>query len=121
MDNVICPSRYKINRRKVRQITEELLIKEGIPNYYILNIIFVGRIKMKTVALKYKNENVALPVLSFAYNQQKDNLYGEIFICYPQMVLLAAERDKKVDHTLTWLLKHGINNLVLSSSSSSSF
>ncbi len=112
MVNVVCPSRYKISRREIKQIAEELLKKEGIPNHYILNIIFVGRNKMKAVALKYKNENEALPVLSFVYDQEKDNLFGEIFICYPQMVLLSAEREKKVDQTLAWLIKHGIDNII---------
>lgn len=112
MVNVVCPSRYKISRREIKQMAEELLKKEDIPSHYILNIIFVGRNKMKAVALKYKNEDQALPVLSFAYDQEKDNLYGEIFICYPQMVLLAAEREKKVDQTLAWLIKHGIDNII---------
>jgi len=93
-------------------LAESFLRKENIPDHYILNIIFVGKNKMKTVSLRYKNENEALPVLSFAYDMEKDNLYGEIFICYPQMVLLAAEREKKVDQTLAWLIKHGIDNII---------
>ena len=89
----------------------------------------------------YKREPEALPVLSFSYITTKkimkqaveidgdtiqhteltatlptivhdDNLLGEIFICYPQAVLLAAERNKKVDDTLKSLIEHGINNLV---------
>lgn len=112
MVNVVCPSRYKISRREIKQMAEEFLKKEGVPSHYILNIIFVGRNKMKAVALRYKNESEALPVLSFAYKQEKDNLFGEIFICYPQMVLLAAEREKKVDQTLAWLVKHGIDNII---------
>ena len=41
-----------------------------------------------------------------------DNLPGEICMCYAQAVLLAAERNKKVDDTLKSLIEHGINNLV---------
>ncbi len=41
------------------------------------------------------------------------NLLGEIFICYPQAVLLAAEKNKKVDDMMTFLLHHAIDNLLL--------
>jgi len=112
MVNVICPSRYKAGRRSIKREAEEYLKKNGIADHNILNIIFVGKNKMRAVANKYKNENEALPVLSFPYNQSKDNLFGEIFICYPQAVLLAAERNKKVDQIISWLVRHGIDNLV---------
>ena len=112
MVSVICPSRYKVNRKYTKQEAEEYLKKNDIANHNILNIIFVGKNKMRTVAVKYKNENEALPVLSFSYDQDKDGLFGEIFICYPQAVLLAAERNKKVDQIISWLVKHGIDNLV---------
>lgn len=112
MVNIICPSRYKINRAAVRSYTDQYLKKLGIPPQYILNIIFVGRVKMKSIAAKYKHASQALPVLSFPYNQEKDRLLGEIFICYPQAVLLAAERNRKVDHIISFLIKHAINNLI---------
>lgn len=41
------------------------------------------------------------------------NLLGEVFICYPQAVLLAAEKNKKVDDMMTYLLHHAIDNLLL--------
>ncbi len=109
---ITCPSRYKISRPRIKKVVEEIFIKERIPNDYNLNLIFIGRNKMKAIAAKYKNEDVALPVLSFAYSHEKDNLLGEIFICYPQAVLLAAEREKKVNQTLDWLIEHGINNII---------
>lgn len=112
MVNVVCPTRYKINRRLIKLTINEFLLKLGIPAHFQLNIIFVGRNKMKTVAKKYKDEKIALPVLSFAYDQDKDNLFGEIFICYPQAVLLAAERNKKVDYIIENLIKHGIENIL---------
>ncbi|GEM_PF-2578232 len=79
----------------------------------LINIIFVGSRQMKKIAAKYKHENVALPVLGFPYKQKSDNemLVGEIFICYPQAILLAAERAKRVDEMMVWLIEHGINNL----------
>lgn len=119
MLNIVSSSRYKVNRKLVKKTAEEILTSYNIPSSAILNIVFIGRKKMKTIVAKYKQENVALPVLSFSYNDlnptlrvEKDNVIGEIFICYPQAVLLAAEREKKVDDIILFLLKHGIDNIL---------
>ena len=42
-----------------------------------------------------------------------ENLLGEIFICYPQAILLAAEKNKRVDDMMRFLLHHAIDNLLL--------
>lgn len=84
-----------------------------------INIIFIGKRKMLEIANKYKSENEALPVLTFPYLKNNDNIsdvpdekvIGEIFICYPQAVLLAAERNKIVDKMMLELIIHGINNI----------
>lgn len=114
MLNIISSSRYKVNRKLVKKTAEEILTSYDIPSNAILNIVFIGRKKMKTISAKYKQENVALPVLSFSYLDEfkPNNAIGEIFICFPQAVLLAAEREKKVDHIILQLIKHGIENIL---------
>ena len=115
MVNIISSSRYKMDRNRLRNLTEEILLAEGISSSITTNLIFVGRNKMKKLVLTYKKENEALPVLSFSYNEKnRDNevLLGEIVICYPQAVLLAAERNRKVEETIITLIKHGIENLL---------
>jgi len=84
-----------------------------LPLDHHLNIAFVGKIKMRQIASTYKHEDVALPVLAFPYfeNQDGEPFMGEIVICYPQAVLLAAERNKTVDDMLSWLLEHALKNL----------
>jgi len=74
-----------------------------------LNLIFVGKRKMKEIAAKYKKEKEALPILTFYYQEQN---IGEIFICYPQMILLAAEKNKTIDYILNFLFQHAIQNLI---------
>jgi ssRNA-specific RNase YbeY (16S rRNA maturation enzyme) len=106
--NIISSSRYKIERKKIKEFLLKI-IGENAVEFSSLNIIFVGKRKMKMIAEKYKNEKAALPVLTFYYKEQN---IGEIFICYPQMILLAAERNKTVDYILDFLLKHGIENLI---------
>ncbi len=141
MIHIVDSARFRIDRIFVKQTAQAYLEKIGVDKKADLNIIFVGKRKMLCIATVYKREPEALPVLSFSYITTKkimkqaveidgdtiqhteltatlptivhdDNLLGEIFICYPQAVLLAAERNKKVDDTLKSLIEHGINNLV---------
>lgn len=111
MINIISSSRYRINRRVIRHTVETLFTKKGL-DVDTLNIVFIGRTKMKAIATKYKEEPVALPVLSFGYDDNPDGkTLAEIVICYPQAVLLAAEREKRVDDMIGTLVKHGIDTL----------
>ncbi len=111
--NIFSSSRYKLSRREIKRVVKEILAQKGVQTG-VLNIAFVGKIKMRRLSRDYKNENVALPVLTFPYFQHQTKsefLLGEIVICYPQAVLLAAERDKPVSKILEFLLTHAVDNL----------
>jgi len=115
MINIVSSSRYKVERKKIRQYLEGVLIENGFSSDYIVNLVFIGRNKMRQISSKYKNENVALPVLAFPYKGEiieGEKVIGEIIICYPQAVLLAAERNKRVNEIINQLSKHGFNNLL---------
>lgn len=114
MINVITSSRYKVERAKLREAASKLLTAKGLANGYNLNLVFVGKNKMRKLASKYKKEDVALPVLSFPYNEKAPEgvLLGEVVICFPQAVLLAAQRNRKVNETILQLVDHGIDNLI---------
>lgn len=108
-----------------------MLTNYGISYSAVINIVFVGRNKMKAIAAKYRHEKEALPVLSFSYLDLSltpgvgeadvrsagktpgvEKLIGEIFICYPQAIILAAEKEKKVDNIIIFLIKHGVDNIL---------
>ncbi len=115
MVNVIISSRYTISRKKIRQLTSDYLLEKGIGNEYVLNVVFVGRNKMKAITAQYKHEHQALPVLSFPYkgtHTEDGKMLGEVLICYPLAVLLAAERNKRVDDIMIYLIKHGVDTLL---------
>lgn len=118
MVHIVSDPRYKLHSKKLKKSTEEYLAKKGISPEYVLNIIFVGKRKMRVIANTYKKEDVALPVLSFPYikdssiGESEEKLLGEIFVCYPQALLLAAEREKRVDDTLANLIEHGIQTII---------
>ncbi|RJQ37593.1 hypothetical protein C4559_03550 [Candidatus Microgenomates bacterium] len=114
MINIISSSRYKINRKRIKVFVQEVFEKEQIDLNYSLNVVFVGKNKMKVFTEKYKNEKETLPVLSFKYDEdmgEKEVLLGEVIICFPLVILLAAERNKRVDEMINELVKHGIKNL----------
>jgi ssRNA-specific RNase YbeY (16S rRNA maturation enzyme) len=115
MINIVSSSRYKINRQKIKVFVQTIFEKDQISPELSLNIVFVGKNKMKVFTEKYKNEKETLPVLSFKYNEDvgdKEILLGEIIICFPLAILLAAERNKRVDEMINDLVKHGIENLL---------
>ncbi len=113
MINVLASSRYKVGKKNLKTAVLRLLLEHGLSDNYTINVVFVGRNKMKNVSSKYKQENVVLPVLTFLYDEpeRQGRFLGEILICYPQAVLLAAERGKKVDDVILNLVDHGISNL----------
>ena len=114
MVNIICPSRYKINRNQIKEKLGLFLKQSGHQEETLLNIIFVGKNKIRSLSKKYKKEDVAHPVLAFSYHEKNNDekFLGEIVLCYPQAILLAAERQKRVDDIIWQLIKHGINNLL---------
>ncbi len=110
--SIFSSSRYKINRKIIKaKVTEVLGIHNAKPDT-TLSIAFVGKNKMRMVSKTYKNEDEALPVLSFPFNEQRPDGFflGEILICYPQAVLMAAHRNKRVDDVINFLVQHGIEN-----------
>ena len=115
MINFVSSSRYKINKKSLKFNTDKIIDDLGISLNLVINIVFVGKNKMRKLALSYKNEDIALPVLSFPYKGEileGESILGEVFICYPQAILLAAERNRKVEETILVLIKHGIENLL---------
>lgn len=115
MVQIITSSRYLVDRKRIRVCVEKTFTDLHADPTLSVNIVFVGKNKMRSIASTYKHEDVALPVLAFPYRTDDamgEPLLGEIFLCYPQVVLLAAERNKRLDALIDELIIHGINNLL---------
>lgn len=115
MIHIITSSRYLIDRKRIRLCVEKTASQFQIDPSLSVNVVFVGKTKMRSIASTYKHEDVALPVLAFPYRLDPDMgepLLGEIFLCYPQVVLLAAERNKRLDALIDELIIHGMKNLL---------
>ncbi len=121
MITIVAQSRYKINKPALKKLVKDTLDKAWKGANTNLNLVFVGRRKMRELAKTYKHEDVALPVLSFPYHNDPSAIptaepyvIGEVIVCFPQAVLLAAEKDKTIDGMLHDLIIHGINNIIRS-------
>lgn len=120
MIKIFSRSQYKIDRKRIITTINNYLKEKGFNENKVINIIFLGKRKMKKIIQEYKKKNEVLPLLSFSYKENGDFDYfpseektiGEIFICYPQAVLLAAEKEKEVDKLIIELIKHGIENII---------
>lgn len=115
MIRIITSSRYIVDKKRVRLFIESCFAKNNIDSSLSINIVFVGKTKMRSIASTYKHEDVALPVLAFPYRndlEMGESLLGEVFLCYPQIVLLAAERGKRLNVLIDELIEHGIKNLL---------
>lgn len=115
MLNLVCPTRYGVNKKSLRDGVEQMYKEKQINPARTLNIVFIGTRKMREIASTYKHEDEPLPVLAFPYQDidiEGEQLLGEIFLCYPMVVLLAAERNRKVDDMVLKLVEHGLNNIL---------
>lgn len=120
MINFFSRSNFKFDKKRLKAEILEYLKKLQIEENKNLNIIIAGKRKIKAINCKYRKENLAVPVLSFSYlndnqnNNLENNMLGEVFICYPLAVIMAAQKEKEVDSILIELIKHGINNILIS-------
>jgi len=115
MIRIITSSRYLVNRKRIRDFVDDFFRKNNIDSSLSVTLVFVGKTKMRSIASVYKHEDVALPVLAFPYRndvEMGEPLLGEVFLCYPQIVLLAAERNKRLNPLIDELIEHGLKNLL---------
>ena len=116
MVKVFTTSRYSVPTKALKAFAQAFLERRNAGEV-LVNLIFVGKRKMREVASTYKHEDVALPVLAFPFHESQSSdsdqpLLGEVYLCYPQIVLLAAEKDKTVQAMLEQLIEHGVGNIL---------
>lgn len=121
MVDIFIESRYKANRKLVKEQVAGFLKKiNAIPERYDLSIAIVGDRKMALINQKFRQKTGTTPVLSFppgdgpnrGYNHEDGIFLGEIVIAYPQVILLAADENKKVDTKICELVEHGLTQLI---------
>lgn len=112
-------SRYKVNRKRIKQTVSEALVKNGISSPSEVSVAIVGNRKMRVLNKKYRKQDKTTNVLSFSQSEGKsvpkspDRLYlGDVVISYPVVILEAAQYNKLVDDWINELVEHGVLHLL---------
>jgi len=117
--SIFVESRYKVNRKRIRSLVNNLLKKKGVAGKAEVSIAIVGDRKMRELSRKYKGEDKTRNVLSFsqaegepAKNSSDALFLGDVVISYPQVIREAAAEEVLVDEKIEQLVEHGIMHLL---------
>lgn len=120
-------SRYPASRKAIRYALQKVLREEGLDRLDVEVSVFVcGSRKMKSMAKKHLGDDKLHEVLSFGQSivkplseqrgfvNQPDTIMrlGDIIVCWPEVVRLAAVNNKMVDEQLAFLVGHGMEHLL---------
>lgn len=123
MGNIQIPifveSRYKVNRKKIKQAVNNILGKQEITGPVEVSVAIVGDRKMRELSRKYKNEDKTRNVLSFSLMEGEathlpDDVLrlGDIIISYPVVIKEASKEEVLVDDKVSQLVEHGLMHLL---------
>ena len=117
--SIFVESRYKVSRKRIRSLVDNLLKKQEVAGKVEVCIAIVGDRKMRELSKKYKGEDKTRNVLSFSQTEGEpaknplDALFlGDVVISYPQVIREAAAEDVLVDEKIEQLVEHGIMHLL---------
>ena len=112
-------SRYKLDRKRVKQTVEAVLKSKGITGRAEVSIAIVGSRKMRDLNNKYRNIDRATNVLSFSQMEGEVTvmpanllILGDVIVCYPIAVDDAARDNVLVDRKISELVEHGLLHLL---------
>lgn len=112
-------SRYKVNRRKVKQVVLDTIKKHGIVGPAEVSVAIVGNRKMRALNKKYRDVDKTTNVLSFSQEEGEysprpaGELYlGDIVVSYPVVISEAAAENMLVDDKVSELVEHGVLHLL---------
>ncbi len=112
-------SRYKINRKKIKETVIKTLLKQQINSPVEVSVAVIGSRKMHALNKKYRDIDKPTNVLSFsqtegeAVMQPPDKLYlGDIVLCYPIVVDECARENSLIDDRVNELVEHSLMHLL---------
>lgn len=112
-------SRYRTNRKKIRQTVERVLKEHGVAGPVEVSIALVGDRKMRDLSKRYKGEDKTRNILSFPLAEGEPVVMptdilrlGDIVISYPVVINEAAEYEMLVDDRINELVEHGLLHLL---------
>lgn len=123
MDKVSVPifveSRYKINRRRIKNTVEKVFDRNGVTGAVEVSIAIVGDRKMRALSKKYKGEDKTRNILSFSLSEGEsikmpnDKLrLGDIVLSFPQVINDSVRDETLIDDKVDELVEHGLLHLL---------
>lgn len=112
-------SRYKINRKKIKETIITVLLKQNIKSAVEVSVAVIGARKMRALNKKYRNIDKSTNVLSFSQTEgeaivlPEDKLYlGDIVVCYPVVIDECARDNMLIDERINELVEHSLMHLL---------
>ena len=112
-------SRYKVNRKRIKQAVCDTLSKNGIVAPSEVSVAIVGNRKMRALNKKYRKQDKSTNVLSFSqteghkFPKSEGRTYlGDVVISYPVVIQEAAQYNRLVDDWTCELVTHGVQHLL---------
>ena len=116
---IFVESRYKINRKRIKQTALNVIEKNEIVGPVEVSVAIVGDRKMRELSKKYKGEDKTRNILSFSQTEGEaiktptDVLrLGDIVLSYPQVINDAIRDEMLVDDKVDELVGHGLMHLL---------
>jgi rRNA maturation RNase YbeY len=119
---IFVESRYKVNRKKIKQAITEVLAEHGIQTPVEIAVAVVGDRKMTHLNETYRQKQGTTNVLSFVASEGEKlpetelddtrNRLGDIILSYPQVVRDSARDEMLVDDKVDELIRHSMLHLL---------
>lgn len=98
---------YTIIKNKPKSLFFNNIKNNILGTNYELSLVFIGKVKSKTLNRKYRKKDKFADVLTFLFSKTE----GEIFIC-PEIAKQKAKKfEMKEDKFITYLFIHGLLHL----------
>lgn len=112
-------SRYRFNRKKIREGVFRLLGEQGIKQPVELSLSMVGERKIRDLEKRYFGEDKVTDVLSFPQlegksipSEEQVLVLGDVVVCYPQAKRQALKFNRLIDDEIEFLTCHGVLHLL---------
>ena len=116
---IFVESRYKANRKRIKQIIKNTLDKNEIGGAVEVSVAIVGDRKMRELSKKYKGEDKTRNILSFSQTEGEAVILpgdalrlGDIVLSFPQVINDAVRDEMLVDDKVDQLIEHGLMHLL---------
>lgn len=118
-------SRFPVNRGRVRQAVNKVVVGYGLKEA-VVNVVVVGDRKMTALNRRWMNQSGTTDVLAFPMEEFRERgnelgfvmpsetplILGDVVVSYPMAVEQAADRNVLVDDEIDALVDHGVRHLL---------